>query len=991
MQLVEGVVASKIKHKTTSDPSTGTTLKARINGPKVTVTVNGPMTSIVEVGEQLAWLGAALRTPPQGQGLACCSPFISFLADDERLSLPIKALGPIVKFKMGFRDEIQQDPGRLNGICWYNLFKNQMVVKGYPIPARAETETGAEMPFNIMAGMARAQRIDGFKGMAFIKGFSTLLVPTKRTGDMIFWHLFYNKDGRRISYLDSTITSLGYAKSLDLEQCRHVLGWCEDAAFYAGSAKANYSVLNSALPAPHEGCSLAGTYVSPGRSLVGGPAFSLGAKDTPVHVTRNGYIPRLQWIATKHVLLWDESEKRGWLINGTSALLHIVRASLAYNNKDKFNVAFIFRESLFQESANPFTADSAIDMLINPKNLALKLYREKDGFLLLESRIEYFYNILEKLIDHQADIAGERGVNMADKPRQFLEGWDFNDLAMSRDPLYPRVASIEPRGKSWVDFTRAIHAVTLFGRGFGDIIKSTGAEMCEYWAEMPKHKYYLAACLSDMSQLVKDNHVHNEKQVRVSRNIIWHTPTSLFGTCRCKGILGHSHIDPVQSLLPSAMSKLLLPRKLEIPLESPGAIIFGHNSRFSWIYEDCGHPSEGKLTPPNISDVDSLKDSGIEVDMDSPRIGVTQSNAQRSIGSPAPRQVEASLLETVSLPSNEAHSQEKYTVGILCALPKELLAVRALFDKKHENLESLFGDSNHYALGQMGKHMIVASCLPEYGTTSAADSASNMRRSFPSIKFCLMVGIGGGAPYEDNDIRLGDVVVSLPTAGYPGVVQYDRGKEKDNNVFELTGSLPPPPRSLMTAISSLRSDPDLPSYPLQPYVDEIITRVPESMRSRYKHPGQEHDQLFKAACPKCQTREECANHDDHVTKRSQRPTDHPEIHYGLIASGNHVIKNSQTRDKWAQEYGVLCFEMEAAGIMSIFPSLVIRGICDYADAFKNKLWQEYAAATAAAYAKLLLGVVASPDKSHDVLGLARRRGSVSERPDELHHKRRRLE
>lgn len=731
--------------------------------------------------------------------------------------------------------------------------------------------------------------------------------------------------------------------------------------------------------------------MSPGRSLVGGPAFSLGTKDTPVHVSRSGYIPRLQWIATKYVLLWDESEKRGWLVNGTSALLHIVRASLAYSNTDKFNFAFIFRKSGFQESAKPFTADSAIDMLINPKNLALKLYREKDGFLLLESRIEYFYNILEKLIDHQADIAGERGVNMADKPRRFLEGWEFNDLAMSRDPLYPRVASIEPRGKSWIDFTRAIHAVTLFGRGFGDIIKSTGADTCEYWAEMPKQKYYLAACLSDMSQLVKDNHVHKENQVRVSQDVIWHTPTSLFGTCRCKGILGQDHSDPVQSLLPSAMSRLLLPRKIDIPLESPGAIIFGHNSSFSWIYEDSGHPSEGKLPPPNVSDVDSLKDSGIELDMDSPRIGVTQSSAQRSIGSPVPRLIETSLLETVSIPSNEAYSQDEYTVGILCALPKELLAVRALFDKKHDNLESLFGDSNHYALGQMGKHLIVASCLPEYGTTSAADSASNMRRSFPSIRFCLLVGIGGGAPSEDNDIRLGDVVVSLPTAGYPGVVQYDRGKEKDNNVFELTGSLPPPPRSLMTAISSLRSDPDLPSYPLQPYIEEIINRVPESMKSRYKHPGQEHDQLFKAACPQCQTREECTNRDDHVTKRSQRPTDHPEIHYGLIASGNHVIKNSQTRDKWAQEHGVLCFEMEAAGIMSIFPSLVIRGICDYADAFKNKLWQEYAAATAAAYAKLLLGVVASPDKSHDVLGPVRRKGSVSERPDELYYKQRRLD
>lgn len=250
MQLVEGAVDNKNRHdassKSTSqrtyvnkwyhldDPSTETTLKAMIDGSKIIVTAYGPMTSVVELGEQLAWLGAALRTPPQGHGLACCCPFISFPADDRDLSLYMKGWRPVVKFKIGFRDEIQQDPGRLNGICWHNLFKNPMVVKGYPIPAKVETGTGAEIPFNIMAGMARAQRVECFKGMTFVKGFSTLLVPTKRTGDMIFWHLFYNKDGQRISYLDSTITSLGYAKSLDLEQCRHVLGWCEDAAFYAG-------------------------------------------------------------------------------------------------------------------------------------------------------------------------------------------------------------------------------------------------------------------------------------------------------------------------------------------------------------------------------------------------------------------------------------------------------------------------------------------------------------------------------------------------------------------------------------------------------------------------------------------------------------------------------------------------------------------------------------------------------------------------------------
>lgn len=43
--------------------------------------------------------------------------------------------------------------------------------------------------------------------------------------------------------------------------------------------------------------------------------------------------------------------------------------------------------------------------------------------------------------------------------------------------------------------------------------------------------------------------------------------------------------------------------------------------------------------------------------------------------------------------------------------------------------------------------------------------------------------------------------------------------------------------------------------------------------------------------------------------------------------------------------------------MDDFSCLVIRGICDYADSHKNKIWQPYAAAVAGAYAKELLSVI----------------------------------
>ncbi|KAI2956395.1 hypothetical protein CBS147324_10941 [Aspergillus niger] len=91
--------------------------------------------------------------------------------------------------------------------------------------------------------------------------------------------------------------------------------------------------------------------------------------------------------------------------------------------------------------------------------------------------------------------------------------------------------------------------------------------------------------------------------------------------------------------------------------------------------------------------------------------------------------------------------------------------------------------------------------------------------------------------------------------------------------------------------------------------------------------------------------------------RSERETDDPYIHYGLIASGDQVMKDAKTRDSIARDLDILCFEMEAAGLMDELPSLVIRGICDYCDSHKNKMWQGYAALAAAAYAKALLSVV----------------------------------
>lgn len=632
----------------------------------------------------------------------------------------------------------------------------------------------------------------------------------------------------------------------------------------------------------------------------------VGLRDTSAQISRNGDVRKLQWLSKKFVVLWDEDDKRGWLVNGTSALLHILRAYLHSAKTGNLKSAFLFKE--LQEASMLHTADSAIEVLLDFANRKMRLFPEKESYILLEHQIDYFYDILEKIMDHQVDIAGRSGMNLRSRPRKQLEGWDFKDISSCGDPIYPRTTRLRGIGKGWVDFTRAIHAIALFGCGFGEIFQplvDTG--LCHDWIQMPKDKYYLAACASDLRDIMHGD--EKSLPVKITEKIIWHNPGRTFEPCECTADVPGKHSDPVQVLLPSKFRKKIS-KGNSLPLQNSSMLLFGHNSDFKWFWRDIGDPEECSTPPLSEESETDSHDSGIGSSL-----------------------------------SNRSLTPTDYTVGIVCALEKELLAVRALFDERHKSTESHPQDTNHYALGCMGQYNVVAACLPsgDYGTNSAAVVATNMGWRFRSIEFYLLVGIGGGVPSDRNDIRLGDIVVSI------GVIQYDLGKALQNGEFERTGSVQRTPRSLMTAISILKSDPEPSSDPLE----NLIKHVGKN-RPKYRHPGQEHDKLFQMDSIHDTDQDTCESCNGSVVERAFRDSEHPKIHYGLIASGNQVMRDARTRDLLGNNYGVLCFEMEAAGVFTTTPCLVIRGICDYSDSHKNKLWQEYAAAAAAAYAKLLL-------------------------------------
>ncbi|KAF0643861.1 hypothetical protein FPSE5266_07144 [Fusarium pseudograminearum] len=311
------------------------------------------------------------------------------------------------------------------------------------------------------------------------------------------------------------------------------------------------------------------------------------------------------------------------------------------------------------------------------------------------------------------------------------------------------------------------------------------------------------------------------------------------------------------------------------------------------------------------------------------------------------------------------NSPDFYTIGWITALPIERAAATALLHDRHdapEGFDQHQSDTNSYTWGRIGEHNVVIASLPAgvYGITSAATTASNLIHSLPHIRIGLLVGIGGGIarPDEGRDIRLGDIVVSQPDGTTGGVVQFDLGKAKANGSWERKGALDKPPSVLLHALASLQAEHEIEPSKVPDLLQVMLEANPGMTRPKrdFTYQGAENDRLFDSKhdhvggsnCDKCDSAWE--------VKRDQRESPDPEIHYGIIASGNKLIKDAATRDSILEDTGhqCLCVEMEAAGLMDRFPCLVIRGVCDYVDSHKNDRWQRYAAATAAAFAVELL-------------------------------------
>lgn len=220
----------------------GTRVFAYIDGEKFVVEANGIADSVVEIGQQFAWLGAALRSSPFDSGITICQPSVERTNGENATSADDKVANTTQthseKVSLTVRFAVANPPPDPDkpflGTCWHSMFKNPVMVAGYPILSRSESGFGLEMPLDMMGILAGSTQVDLFDDKMFIKGFSTMLIATKLAQDFVVWHYLYNTNQTRLSYFDHSLTSVDNISFNDLKNTRHIVGWCDDCKLFAG-------------------------------------------------------------------------------------------------------------------------------------------------------------------------------------------------------------------------------------------------------------------------------------------------------------------------------------------------------------------------------------------------------------------------------------------------------------------------------------------------------------------------------------------------------------------------------------------------------------------------------------------------------------------------------------------------------------------------------------------------------------------------------------
>ncbi|KAK1991933.1 phosphorylase superfamily protein [Colletotrichum falcatum] len=363
-------------------------------------------------------------------------------------------------------------------------------------------------------------------------------------------------------------------------------------------------------------------------------------------------------------------------------------------------------------------------------------------------------------------------------------------------------------------------------------------------------------------------------------------------------------------------------------------------------------------------------------------------------------------------------------VALICALPREYDAALLILDEEWEADESADrraggGQAQNHTVGRVGNHVVVLVLLVNTGKVGAATETARLKSVYPGLELALLTGVCGGVPRPGtaDEMLLGDVVISK------SIVQYDMGRQypgRFDRKDTVEDNLGRPGRDVRALLVVLETQAALSE--LQERVRQNLARVQREAadagyRTSYSRPATAEDVLFEPAYSHRHrvNQSECGCSDSvacgratgasceelrceakHRVPRRRLATPpgegqggedaeranapEPRVHIGRVGSGDTVMKSGEHRDSVAEAHGLVAFEMEGAGVWDEMPCIVVKGVCDYADSHKNKKWQDFAAAMAAAAARALLERYPAREKPDDADASSMTQVTLAARP-----------
>ncbi|KAI1021931.1 hypothetical protein LB504_007514 [Fusarium proliferatum] len=590
----------------------GTVIRGRGRNSQYQISARGGHYAVSEVGEQLAWLASVFRAHKH-TGFTSMMPRVKLFSATASKDDSGNKTAVMGNCSFYFTIGSETAHNLTQGSCWEQLFGSLNIVRGYPILRRSVPKSGLELSLRYAASIVGSSEVVQWDKRLVIKGFNMLMVATKVTVDVVVWHLLVSeKPEERISYVDPRLDHIDirYSEEMSLrhiEGKRHIVGWCTKATGLCGHPTANLEIKPGGLPKTSASIVVDKLYIEGGSPVTVGLMLDFNKKEKPFWLQREKDYPSLlNWVKLQPVVFYDVEQRRAWLVDGASALLHLVRISLHLDINDPESAYdWVYDPSELKEHwPGVGSRQAALQTLKDWQNRALYVYIvnkhvDPNGVLItkystFEERVKIILHSIERLIDRQAQAASQDGIKISQTldPRRDIVGFDIVDVIDPSVPLHPRVQHLNSWGHGWIDLIPTIGITALFGREFGDLIRADEPDMiCPSWRSVPVGKDYLAASISTTQMLHEKRLLRMEPGLiggELTKKITWVAAKEASLHCKCLKSQGSSDVqtagaecnhNPVQFLAKRWWSRTiphgLKPVQLG-SLDPEGAVIFGH-------------------------------------------------------------------------------------------------------------------------------------------------------------------------------------------------------------------------------------------------------------------------------------------------------------------------------------------------------------------------------------------------------------------------------